>query len=57
VPEIVAEAIVSGADGRSELYVIEPVAVGVAPEPAFIKPSGVDFKKMLALEGTLLDFG
>jgi hypothetical protein len=56
-PVTVADARVIGADGRSELYVTDPVNAGVAPDPVFKNPSAVGFKKMTEFAGIALVLG
>jgi hypothetical protein len=47
----------SGAIGRSELKVTEPVKTGAAPVPVLENPPAVGFKKMTELVGASLVLG
>jgi hypothetical protein len=51
---MVADARVIGADGRSELYVTDPVKAGVAPVPVLENPPAVGFKKITEFAGITL---
>jgi hypothetical protein len=54
---MVADARVIGADGRSELYVTDPVKAGVAPVPLLKNPPAVGLRKITEFAGIALVLG